>query len=57
MLQELEHVGPEAASLIEGARSGVLEVGSDPKSLWLAEFARHLYGPKGPRVEVEARVS
>jgi 1-acyl-sn-glycerol-3-phosphate acyltransferase len=54
ILQELEHVGPEAASLIEGARRGVLNVGSDPKSLWLAELARHLYGPKGPRVEVDS---
>jgi len=57
ILQELEDAGPEAASLIEGARRGVLEVGSDPKSLWLAELARHLYGPKGPRVAVEASVS
>jgi hypothetical protein len=38
--------------LIEGARRGELRVGADPKSIWLAELAKRLYGPEGPRVEV-----
>jgi 1-acyl-sn-glycerol-3-phosphate acyltransferase len=52
ILQEVPQAGPEATSLIDGARRRVLRVGSDPKSIWLAEFARRLYGPEGPRVEV-----
>ena len=55
ILQEVEHPGPEALSLIEGARHGVLRVGDDPKSAWLAELARRLYGPAGPRVEIGTR--
>jgi 3-hydroxymyristoyl/3-hydroxydecanoyl-(acyl carrier protein) dehydratase/1-acyl-sn-glycerol-3-phosphate acyltransferase len=52
ILQEVEHPGSEALSLIDGARCGVLRVGEDPKSIWLAEFAQRLYGPTGPRVEI-----
>jgi 3-hydroxymyristoyl/3-hydroxydecanoyl-(acyl carrier protein) dehydratase/1-acyl-sn-glycerol-3-phosphate acyltransferase len=52
ILLEVEDKGPEATSLVEGARRGALRVGSDPKSIWLAELARRLYGPDGPRVEV-----
>jgi hypothetical protein len=54
ILLEVEDTGPEATSLVEGARRGALRVGSDPKSLWLAELARRLYGPDGPQVEVGA---
>ena len=52
-LLEVKDPGPEARSLIEGARRGLLRVGNDPRSIWLAELARRLYGPDGPRVEVE----
>ena len=54
ILQEVENPGAEVKSLIDGARRGVLRVGDDPKSIWLAEFAERLYGPEGPRV-VSAR--
>jgi acyl transferase domain-containing protein/3-hydroxymyristoyl/3-hydroxydecanoyl-(acyl carrier protein) dehydratase/1-acyl-sn-glycerol-3-phosphate acyltransferase len=52
ILQEIENPGPEAQQLIDGARQGVLRVGGDPKSIWLAEFAKRLYGSTGPRVEI-----
>jgi len=52
ILQEVECAGPEVTSLIEGARRGRLRVGADPRSLWLAELAKRLYGPDGPRVEI-----
>ncbi|MBW2418425.1 MAG: acyltransferase domain-containing protein [Deltaproteobacteria bacterium] len=54
ILQEVEDPGSEALSLIDGARRRVLRVGEDPKSLWLAELAKRLYGAKGPRVEIGA---
>jgi 3-hydroxymyristoyl/3-hydroxydecanoyl-(acyl carrier protein) dehydratase/1-acyl-sn-glycerol-3-phosphate acyltransferase len=54
ILQEVEHPGPETLSLIDGARHRVLRVGDDPKSIWLAEFARRLYGPAGPKVVIGA---
>jgi len=52
ILQEVENPGPETLRLIDGARDRVLRLGNDPKSSWLAEIARRLYGPTGPRVEV-----
>jgi acyl transferase domain-containing protein/3-hydroxymyristoyl/3-hydroxydecanoyl-(acyl carrier protein) dehydratase/1-acyl-sn-glycerol-3-phosphate acyltransferase len=55
ILQEVEHPGPQTLSLVDGARQGVLRVGEDPKSVWLAELARRLYGPAGPRVEIGTR--
>ncbi len=54
VLQELEQPGPEMTRLLEGARAGRLRLAADPGSAWLAELARRLYGPAGPRVEVEA---
>lgn len=52
ILQEAPNASPETLRLIDGARRRVLCVGEDPKSLWLAEIAKRLYGPEGPRVEV-----
>ena len=52
ILQEVENPGTEVTSLIEGARRGELALEMDPKSVWLAELARRLYGPEGPKVEI-----
>jgi 1-acyl-sn-glycerol-3-phosphate acyltransferase len=52
ILQEVEDPGTEVTSLIEGARRGELALEMDPKSVWLAELARRLYGPDGPKVEI-----
>jgi len=52
ILQEVENPGSETRMLIDGADQGVLRVGDDPKSIWLAGFAKRLYGPRGPRVEI-----
>lgn len=52
ILQEVENPGPEAVSLIDGMRAGRLKLAADPKSVWLAELARRLYGPDGPEIEV-----
>jgi 1-acyl-sn-glycerol-3-phosphate acyltransferase len=46
---------PDVASLIDGARTGRLEVSSGARGAWLADLARRLYGPRGPAV-VEGRV-
>jgi len=53
ILEEVEAPGPEVIRLIEGARRRRLRLGGDPKSLWLAELAKRLYGPRGPTVEFE----
>jgi acyl transferase domain-containing protein/3-hydroxymyristoyl/3-hydroxydecanoyl-(acyl carrier protein) dehydratase/1-acyl-sn-glycerol-3-phosphate acyltransferase len=41
---------PAIARLIDGARQGRLELGSDAKDRWLAELARRLFGDRGPQV-------
>jgi hypothetical protein len=51
ILQEVEDPSAESLSLIDGARRRVLRVGEDPKAIWLAELAKRLYGPEGPKVE------
>ena len=52
ILQEVEDPGAEVTRLINGAREGRLVLETDPKSVWLAEFAKRLYGPEGPEVEI-----
>jgi PfaB family protein len=54
VLQEVPLAGPELLRLVEGARHRVLQLGSDSMSVWLGTLAGKLYGPKGPRVEIEA---
>jgi len=50
ILEQLSDRCPEIAGLLKGARAGELRVSSTPESRWLAELARRLFGPRGPRV-------
>ena len=45
--------GEEIALLLAGARAGRLELRDDARGRWLAELARRLFGPRGPRVMIE----
>jgi 1-acyl-sn-glycerol-3-phosphate acyltransferase len=50
ILEQLPDACPEIAALVAGARAGELRVSSPPEGRWLAELARRLVGPRGPRV-------
>jgi 1-acyl-sn-glycerol-3-phosphate acyltransferase len=50
ILQELEQPCSEVLHLLDGAHRRLLQAGEDPKSIWLAELARRLYGKPGTRV-------
>src|SRR5690606_28260571 len=50
VLGDAEEPSDAAKRLVEGARRGLLEVGTDPHERWLGELARRLYGPRGPVV-------
>jgi 3-oxoacyl-(acyl-carrier-protein) synthase/3-hydroxymyristoyl/3-hydroxydecanoyl-(acyl carrier protein) dehydratase/1-acyl-sn-glycerol-3-phosphate acyltransferase len=50
ILEQLPDICPEMAALVVGARAGELRVSSPPEGRWLAELARRLVGPRGPRV-------
>jgi 1-acyl-sn-glycerol-3-phosphate acyltransferase len=45
-------VGSPIQQLLDGALSGELVLTESPEDLWLAELARRLFGPNGPRVRV-----
>jgi 3-hydroxymyristoyl/3-hydroxydecanoyl-(acyl carrier protein) dehydratase len=50
LLRELADPSPEIAAIVEGAKTGVLHVSNTPEGQWLAELARRLYGPTGPKI-------
>jgi 3-oxoacyl-(acyl-carrier-protein) synthase/3-hydroxymyristoyl/3-hydroxydecanoyl-(acyl carrier protein) dehydratase len=50
LLQQLPEPSPEVVTLIEGAKAGSLRVPATPEGQWLAEMARRLYGPHGPKI-------
>jgi hypothetical protein len=50
ILEQLAHPSPETAALVAGARAGELRVPTTPEGRWLAELARRLFGPRGPKV-------
>jgi hypothetical protein len=50
ILEQLSDRCPEIAGLLKGARASELRVSTTPESRWLAELARRLFGPRGPRV-------
>lgn len=52
VLEELRDPSPATAELIHAARTGVLVVPASPEGRWLAELARRMFGPIGPRIEV-----
>jgi 1-acyl-sn-glycerol-3-phosphate acyltransferase len=54
ILEQLPDICPEMAALVVGARAGELRVSSPPEGRWLAELARRLVGPRGPRVVEDA---
>ena len=54
LLATWRHAGSDTAQLLEGARSSALEVEDDERGQWLAEFAKRIFGPRGPRVQVKA---
>ncbi|MEM1348847.1 MAG: 3-hydroxyacyl-[acyl-carrier-protein] dehydratase FabA, partial [Myxococcota bacterium] len=54
LLATWRHAGADTAQLLEGARSSALEVEDDERGQWLAEFAKRIFGPRGPRVQVKA---
>ena len=45
-------VGDQTRRLVEGARSGLLEIDATDRDRWLGEFARRLYGPKGASIRM-----
>jgi 3-hydroxymyristoyl/3-hydroxydecanoyl-(acyl carrier protein) dehydratase/1-acyl-sn-glycerol-3-phosphate acyltransferase len=50
ILQQLPDICPEIAALVAGARAGELCVPTTPEGRWLAEVARRLFGPRGPKL-------
>jgi len=44
----------DTAQFLEGAMARALEVEDDERGQWLAEFARRIFGPRGPRVRIKA---
>ena len=50
ILEQLPDICSEMAALVAGARAGELRVSSTPEGRWLAELARRLFGPRGPKV-------
>jgi len=50
-LAEQQNPGAEIKALIAGARAGELTVTADPRSQWLGQLAKRLFGPKGPAVK------
>jgi 3-hydroxymyristoyl/3-hydroxydecanoyl-(acyl carrier protein) dehydratase/1-acyl-sn-glycerol-3-phosphate acyltransferase len=50
ILEQLSDLSPEMAALVAGARTGELRVSATPEGRWLAELARRLFGPHGPKV-------
>jgi 3-oxoacyl-(acyl-carrier-protein) synthase/3-hydroxymyristoyl/3-hydroxydecanoyl-(acyl carrier protein) dehydratase len=50
ILEQLPDICPEMAALVACARAGELRVSSTPEGRWLAELARRLFGPRGPKV-------
>jgi hypothetical protein len=53
ILECLPSPSPAVATLLEGARAGVLRLPATAEGRWLAELARRLFGERGPRVVVE----
>ena len=50
ILEQLSQPSPEIAALVAGARSGELRLVTTPEGHWLAELARRLFGPRGPKL-------
>jgi 1-acyl-sn-glycerol-3-phosphate acyltransferase len=50
VLEQLAQPSPEIAALIAGARAVVLRVPDTAEGRWLADLARPLFGPRGPKV-------
>jgi hypothetical protein len=50
ILEQLPDICPEMAGLVAGARAGELCVPTTPEGRWLAELARRLFGPRGPKL-------
>jgi hypothetical protein len=50
ILEQLPDICPEMAALVAGAHAGELRVPTTPEGRWLAELARRLFGPRGPKV-------
>jgi 3-oxoacyl-(acyl-carrier-protein) synthase/3-hydroxymyristoyl/3-hydroxydecanoyl-(acyl carrier protein) dehydratase len=50
ILEQLSDPSPEIATMVAGARAGELRVSITPEGRWLAELARRLFGPRGPKV-------
>ena len=50
ILEQLSQPSPETAALVAGARAGELRVPITHEGRWLAELARRLFGPRGPKV-------
>ncbi len=49
-LASRDALGDGARALVEGARTGTLVVGDDPREQWLGALASRLYGPRGPAI-------
>jgi 3-hydroxymyristoyl/3-hydroxydecanoyl-(acyl carrier protein) dehydratase/1-acyl-sn-glycerol-3-phosphate acyltransferase len=50
ILEQLPDICPEIAGLVAGARAGELRLSTTPEERWLAELARRLFGPRGPKL-------
>jgi hypothetical protein len=50
ILEQLPDICLEMSALVAGARAGELRVPTTPEGRWLAEVARRLFGPRGPKV-------
>ena len=50
ILEQLPDICPEMAGLVAGARAGEVRVPTTPEGHWLAELARRLFGPRGPKL-------
>ena len=50
ILEQLPDICPEMAGLVAGARAGEVRVPTTPEGRWLAELARRLFGPRGPKL-------
>jgi len=52
ILQEVQAPCEETLRLIDPVQRKALSIDTDPHSEWLGKLATHLYGPKGPQVEL-----
>jgi hypothetical protein len=50
IMEQLRDICSEMAALVAGARAGELCVSTTPEGRWLAELARRLFGPRGPKL-------